>query len=185
MNLLDAILGDNAGVLSALGKNANLGETDVKNVLRQLMPAFSKGISKNISSEDGLGNLLGALDSGNHQRYLESPGELGQPATVNDGNSILGHIFGSKDVSRNVAAHAANQTGVSSGLIKKLLPLVASVAMGALSKQSSTAGILGQALNSAEGSGSSGALGMLTGFLDADNDGSVADDLLKLATKFF
>ena len=58
-------------------------------------------------------------------------------ATRMDGNKILGHILGSKDVSRNVAAAAANDTGIDADLIKKALPLVAALAMGAMSKKTS------------------------------------------------
>jgi len=46
--------------------------------------------------------------------------------TVQDGNGILGHIFGSKDVSREVAARASAQSGVGADVLKKLLPIGAS-----------------------------------------------------------
>jgi len=70
-----------------------------------------------------LAGLLGALQGGQHEQYLENPQMLGQPQTVNDGNAILGHLFGSKDVSRAVAGRAAEQTGIGSDVLKKLLPL--------------------------------------------------------------
>lgn len=184
MNLLDTLLGSGGGsVLGALGKNANLGETDIKNVLRRLVPALSKGIKNNISKEQGLDGLLNALNSGNHQRFLDAD-EMNQPTTADEGNAILGHIFGSKDVSRNVAAHAARESGVRPGVVKQLLPLVASAAMASLSKQSSVAGLLG-ADSEAEQETGIDALGMINGLLDADDDGSITDDLLNLAKKFF
>ena len=48
------------------------------------------------------------------------------------GNSILGSIFGSKDVSRSVAQDTADQTGVSVDKIKQVLPQVASIAAAAM-----------------------------------------------------
>ena len=86
-----------------------------------------------------------------------------------DGNNILGHIFGSKDVSRNVAAQAASSTGIGASLIKKALPLLASLAMGAMSKGSNS----GKSLNNLD-------LGT-----QGDDDGFGLDDVLDLAKKFF
>ena len=61
-----------------------------------------------------MGALLSALTNGNHSQYLENPELLGQQSTVAEGNGILGHIFGSKEVSRSVAGQAAEQTGIGS-----------------------------------------------------------------------
>ena len=90
---------------------------------------------------------------------------------------------GSKEVSRQVASHASQQTGVSSDILKKMLPVVATMVMGGLSKQSNTgggalAGLLGGASKQ-----QSGGQSLLTSFLDADGDGSVADDLLGMFLK--
>ena len=70
-----------------------------------------------------LGALLGQLGGG---RLLDSV--LGsQPTPIEPGNEVLGQIFGSKDVSRSVADHAAGQTGISAGLLKQMLPILASL----------------------------------------------------------
>jgi hypothetical protein len=113
---------------------------------------------------------------------VDHPEELTRTETVADGNNILGHIFGSKDVSRNVAQSAAEQTGIDSGILKKMLPMVAAMAMGSLSKNSAAGGLTNQLAGNASSGGLSG---MLTQFLDADNDGNVADDLLNMAKKLF
>ena len=57
------------------------------------------------------------------------------------GNQILGHIFGSKDKSREVASQASQQSGVDSSVLKKLLPIVAgAVAMHYMSKRGRSGG---------------------------------------------
>ncbi len=124
--------------------------------------------------------LANALAKGDHQRYLERPEQLRQSAAQLEGNAILGHIFGSKDVSRNVAGAAARETGVDAGIIKKLLPLLAPVVMGALSSRASSAGML-----SGGGSSSGSSLGAIASFLDFDKDGSAIDDVLNIARRFF
>ena len=126
----------------------------------------------------GLEGLMTALAGGTHQRYIDDPSTLTDAATVQDGNGILGHILGSKDVSRQVAAQASAQTGIDANVLKRMLPLVATLAMGALSKQ--TAG--GARADTA--AAAPGLLGMLTPLLDSNRDGSVADDVMGMVGKF-
>jgi hypothetical protein len=184
MNLLDTLLNNQGGeTVKSIAKSAGLGESDTKSILEKLAPAVAKGINNNASNESGLESLIGALNKGSHQRYLDEPNTLGQKETIDEGNAILGHIFGSKDVSRNVASHAAKETGQDSGVIKKMLPMVAATIMGALSKQNASLGSLGSAFSG--GQDTSSKLGMLGSFLDSDKDGEVMDDVLKMAKKFF
>ena len=62
-------------------------------------------------------------------------------------------------------------------MIQKMLPMLATVLMGTVSKNKST--LMGENGNAAAPKGQS----MLMSFLDADNDGSVVDDLLGMAKK--
>jgi hypothetical protein len=182
MNLMDMVLNaQNGDAVRQLGKNFNLPENDTQEAIRQLMPALSRGVKRNIGSEDGLSALLAALGTGKHQRYIDRPEELGREEAQIDGNNILGHILGSKEVSRKVAGAASGKTGINTDILKKMLPMIATMAMGALSKQSASQG-MAKALG---GGQSSGAMDMLSSFLDADKDGSALDDLLGMAGKFF
>ena len=52
------------------------------------------------------------------------------------GNGILGHLFGSKDLSRAVASQAAQATGLGQQTLQQMLPVIASMIMGGLFKQS-------------------------------------------------
>ena len=58
-----------------------------------------------------------------------------EPTEIGKGNEILGQIFGSKDGSRAVAAQASAQSGVEPSLLKKMLPVLAMVAAGYITKQ--------------------------------------------------
>jgi hypothetical protein len=173
MDLLNALM-DSAGRdgLARLGGQVGLPADQTQQVLRQVLPALGQGLKRNISQSGGLESLARGLQTGNHQRYLDDATALADPAARDDGNAILGHIFGSKDVSRNVAAQAASQTGVDADVIKQLLPMVAAMAMGALSKQ--TAG--GQQLPGGD---------LLGSLLGGGKDGLGLDDVLNMARKFF
>ncbi len=211
MNILDAIL-NNGAVVEQMAKNFNLDANSAQSAIKHMLPALTRGVQNNAKKEGGLDGLLGALAAGKHSRYVEQPDLLGQAGTTSDGNAILGHILGSKDVSRNVAGHAAKETGLDFGLLKKMLPVLATVVMGSLGKQTQQKGILEQAMGGLLGGGSGGggllgggggllgglanALGggqkksnpaadILGSFLDADKDGSAMDDILGMAKKFF
>ena len=174
MNILDSILGAQGGdAPQQLARQFGLNESQVSSALSALVPAVAAGFQQNMSSPQGLDGLLSALGGGQHQRYVDDLGSLHQPDTTVDGNGILGHIFGSKDVSRQVASRAAAQTGISEGVLKSMLPVVAAMAMGAMSKKVSAAPA------PAAGARPAGdLLGMLTPMLDKDRDGSIVDDVM-------
>ena len=195
MNLLETLLNENGGgVVREIARNLQLPEDSTRSAIEQLTPALSRGISQNARKTGGLESLFGALQSGGHERYAKDPSLLADPDVVSDGNAILGHILGSKDVSRNVAGRAAQETGLDASILKKMLPMVAAAAMGTLGQQSSGGGgVLGQLAGSVLGGGfqqgatqsSAGMAGALESFLDSDKDGAVVDDLFSMAQKFF
>ena len=179
MNILDAILGAQGNTTQQLGRQFGLDESQVSSALSALVPAVAAGFQQNMSSPQGLDGLLSALGGGQHQRYVDDLNTLESPDTVADGNGILGHIFGGKEMSRTVASNASAQTGISEGVLKRMLPVVAAMAMGAMSKQ------VAAAPATATGSRPAGdLLGMLTPMLDANRDGSVVDDVLGMLGRF-
>lgn len=178
MNLLDTIMNaDNGGALQTLAREFNLDQDQAKGAVGALLPALASGMKKNATTPQGIQGLIGALSKGNHERYIKEPARLTEPATVADGNGILGHLLGSKAVSRQVAADASARTGVDVDVLKKMLPMVAAMAMGSVSKQTDN----GKKL-AAEMAGGGSLLGR---FLDSDGDGSITDDLMGMAKKFF
>ena len=182
MNLLETILSaGNGNAVQELARNFNLDENQTKGALGALLPALTRGIKQNAMTPDGLQGLIGALSGGNHERYLDKPQALSAPETIADGNGILGHLLGSKEVSRQVAAQASTQTGVDANVLKKMLPMIAALAMGSMSKQTNH----GKELASSVTSGGNSAGGLLGKLLDSDGDGSVVDDLMGMARKFF
>ncbi|MCP5090063.1 MAG: DUF937 domain-containing protein [Gammaproteobacteria bacterium] len=181
MDLMDLLKATGGGdSLGQLAKTVGLGSSDTTNLVKALAPALMRGMQKNTADDAGLAGLRRALETGGHDRYIDRPELLGATETRTDGNNILGHIFGSKDVSRNVAAVAAKDTGISASLIKKALPLLASLAMGAMSKKTAA----GREIGTSASSGGLGPLGDLLG-IGGKDDGLGLDDILGMARKFF
>lgn len=79
-----------------------------------------------------------------------------------------------------MAARVAERTGTDTGIVKQLLPVLASLAMGALGKETEKRGLL-EAVESRQ---PSTLMDNFMEFLDMDDDGSVVDDLFDIARKF-
>jgi hypothetical protein len=181
MDLLSMLLDQSGGrAVRQLADNFGLEESQALSALSNLIPPLGQGLARNASEQGGLDRLLAALTGGQHQRYLEDPSILNQEDSIRDGNGILGHILGSKDVSRQVAQQASERTGIGADILKKMLPMIATLAMGALSRQ--TANVR---TSQAGPSPADGLTGILGSFLDSNRDGSIADDVLGMASKFF
>jgi hypothetical protein len=182
MNLVEMILQANGGGnVRQVASKFGLQESQAKSAIENLLPALSQGLQRNMAAPGGLASLLGALQGGAHTKYLDRPDTLAQDDTIQEGNGILGHLLGSKDVSRRVASDAAAQTGLDASILKQMLPIVATMVMGSMSRQANQAGLAAASPGSAP---PAGAMGALASLLDGNKDGSVADDLLGLAKKF-
>jgi hypothetical protein len=181
MDLLNMILDQgNGSIVRQLAGNFGLNEDQTVSAITNLLPALGQGLARNASTSGGLDALMGALTSGGHQRYLEDPSTLGMEETVQDGNGILGHILGSKEVSRQVAQQAAANTGVGADILKKMLPVIAAMAMGALSRQTT-----GSREAAAAGPAAGGLTDLLSQFLDANRGGSMLDNVIGMASRIF
>jgi len=181
MDLLNSVLtASGGGPLRQIAQKFGLSEEQTASAVSALVPALGQGLARNATRPDGLQSLVAALSSNKHERYLERPDLLDQPETVQDGNGILGHILGSKDVSRQVASQASARTGLSPDLLKQMLPLVATLAMGVLSRQNASS-----AAQNPPGGQTGGLMGTLSQFLDRNKDGSVVDDIMGLGSRLF
>ena len=191
MNLTDILA--QAGGIDSMAKQLGVPPAIAKQGAEALLPAILGGFSKQAqaSGSAGLGGLLGQLVGGG---LLDAV--LGsQKAPVDKGNDVLGQIFGSKDVSRTVAGHAAQQTGIDSGMLKKMLPILAMLVAGYMAKQGGQSGggglgdLIGGMLGGSGGgaqAGSGGLGGMLGGLgklIDRNGDGNPLDDILGMAGK--
>ncbi|MBI4910694.1 MAG: DUF937 domain-containing protein [Acidobacteria bacterium] len=176
MNLLETLLNaQDGGAVRQIAGRFSLDESQAQSAISALLPALAGGLQNNVSREGGMDALLGALGGGNHQRYIDDPSTLDQDDAISEGNGILGHLLGSKDVSRQVASSAAEQTGVDNSILKQMLPIVATLVMGALSKQTATAqetppqdnvlGLIGSVLGGGQSGGQSDLAGGVLGLM--------------------
>jgi hypothetical protein len=198
MNLTDILA--QAGGLQAMARELGVSERQATSGAEALLPAILGGLKKQAQPAglDGLGGLLGQLGGGGLLDNVLSPA----PTDVDQGNDVLGQIFGSKDVSRTVAQDASARSGLDPALLKKMLPILAMLVTGFLSRQhggggdaasmapsaAPAGGGLGDLLGGLLGGGGGRATpaqggGGLASMLDLNGDGNPLDDILRMAGK--
>lgn len=174
MNLAETIAQLGGPAVEQVAKQFGLPTSVTSQAVGMLLPSLSNGIANNTKKEGGLASFLGALTSGNHAQYIEQPESLAASSTTEDGNNILGHLLGGKDASRAVASTVAGVLGIENDTVKKMLPVVAALAMGGLAKQTKSAGLSEE---NASGSGPSDILGQLAGMIDVKDAASILGKL--------
>lgn len=136
-SLFDMLAGaQNGNALNQIARQFNLSQQQAQDAMEALLPAFSQGLKRNAATPNDLGSFLSALASGQHAKYYEDASNAFSSQGLQDGNGILGHLFGSKDLSRAVAQQASQATGIGQDILKQMLPVLASMIMGGLFKQS-------------------------------------------------
>ena len=190
------------GILDLLAQNLTGNQTDqiaqrigadprtTQQAIGAALPAILAAMNRNTNSSQGAGALAAALDRDHDGSLLDNlggflGGQLGGKQA--DGGGILGHILGGQR--QTVEQGVAKASGLDMGSVAKLLPILAPIVMAALGRQkrargldpTGLSGLLGQEATRARQQAPSGLLGALSGFLDADGDGSVQDDLMARA----
>jgi hypothetical protein len=156
------------GGIDAIASQLGIPRQQAEQGAEALLPSILEGFGNRVGEEGesgvgGIGAILDALGGAGLARNVIGP----EPTEVSKGNDILGQIFGSKEVSREVAGQASQASGLDPAILKKMLPILAMLVAGYLSSQSGRqgglGGVLGQVLGGMAGGG--GGMGGLGGVL--------------------
>lgn len=118
-------------VAAAFGLDPAKAETAI-DVMGQ---ALIDRIERNTLSRGGLADLVELLERPSAGRALTDPGNLAAPQIADAGNGVLGVLLGDKHLSRGIAANAARESGLDEATLKRMLPAVASMLIGALQRK--------------------------------------------------
>jgi len=99
-----------------------------------LTPAFAQGFQRQSQSDAAARRLHELMGAETYARAFEAQAAALDPRARNAGEDALGALFGSKDVSRAVAAQAAAASGVQADIIRKVMPVLTSVLIGGVIK---------------------------------------------------
>ncbi|WP_295419730.1 DUF937 domain-containing protein [Sulfurovum sp.] len=178
--LIDMII-NNPQIAGSIAKQVGIDIGDADSVIGKLAPILMGSAKKNLQSDQDSGGLLEQIGNSQFSEMLDKPEETMQRDDLtNIGNDILGELTGSKENSRKVAKHVEQETGMSASIIKKMLPMLAPLIIGALTKKAAPSINEYQRQPQAQ---SGGLESMITGMIDQDNDGSMIDDIMGMAMK--
>ncbi len=178
--LIDMII-NNPAIAGSIAKQVGIDIGDAGSIIGKLAPILMGSAKKNLQSDRDSGGLLAQIGNNQFSEMFDRPEETMQRGDLtNIGNDILGQLTGSKENSRNVAKHVEAETGMSADIIKKMLPMLAPLVIGALTKKSAPQREEYQREPQAQ---SGGLASILTGMLDKDHDGSMIDDIMGMAMK--
>ena len=176
---------------SQLGDGASREQTATatSSILSTLMGAMAR----NASTPDGASSLNNALEKDHDGGVLENlMGMLGgqetaAPSRTMNGSGILGHILGGQQ--GGAVDMISKMSGLSNGNTGNLMATLAPMVMGMLGKakreSNLDAGGVSDLLSgfAKKEQASNPAMSLITGFLDADGDGSIIDDVAGMLGK--
>ncbi len=137
LSLIDMFTQAGGGnAVNQMAKQFGLSPDQTQAAIDALMPALSMGLKQNTTNTADMGKLMQGMVATGQANYFDNIAKAFNPAGVSDGNAILSNLFGTKDVSRAVAAQAAEASGVGQDILKQMLPVLASTMMSGMFKQS-------------------------------------------------
>ena len=124
--------------MAGLSREFDLTPEQTQSAVAALLPAISIGLKRATATPEGLGNLF-ALMAQQPDLYAayDDPRAAFSPEARAAGNAALSTIFGSPDASRAISAQAQNLSGVTSAILKKLLPIVVGMIISGLMRSGS------------------------------------------------
>ncbi|MGI4879072.1 MAG: DUF937 domain-containing protein [Janthinobacterium lividum] len=190
LDLINRFGGEDA--VAAMAARVGLSPEQTQSAMAALMPAVAGGMAKHVEANGPAG-----LDAAAGQAAaITSGGAVASDAAVEHGTNILGSLFGSSQVTDAVTGHAAAATGLDASKLAALLPMIATLAAGALGHAGGQApaeggglggmlgGLLGQVTGGTGGAApATGAAGTLMSMLDFNKDGNVMDDIMGVVGK--
>ena len=178
------------GVAAQLASRLGISEGTARTAVQLAVPLVIAALARNASQPQGAQDLHQAVTQDHDGSILDNlNGYLANPESAN-GSGILGHVLGGQRPA--VENNLAQATGLDQSSAGSLLEMVAPLVMGAVGREQQQNGFdsqglsqyLGQQQQQAE-SANPDLMGSLSSMLDSNRDGSVVDDLSRMAGGFF
>ncbi|MDB5557525.1 MAG: hypothetical protein JWQ36_459 [Enterovirga sp.] len=140
VSLFDIVRQAQSGsAMSNMSRQFGLSPDQTQRAMEALLPAFTLAFQHSVQNPNTLAQLLDMMASGRYAPFFDMPGQFGQAQP--SGHEILDKLFGSPEASRQIAAQASMLTGIGSQVLQQMLPALAPVVMGGLSRYSTLEGM--------------------------------------------
>jgi len=165
--IINAAQGGNG--INTLATQFGIAPDQAQQAVSALLPAISMGLQQQAQSIDGWRNILLTLGQAQGSATLFDADGDGIPDHVqNEGRNALGALFGGQAVTDAVAQHAAQFAGLPASLMQQMMPAIAAMVVGGLTRGAMKNGLGGlfspmMQGGAAQGAGFGGLLGSLMG----------------------
>ena len=122
------------GAFDAIARAYGMTPEQMRAATAALTPAFAQGFQRQTQSDAAARRLHELMGAEAYARAFEAQAAALDPSAKSAGEDALGALFGSKEVSRAVAAQAAATSGVQADIIRKVMPVLTSVLIGGVIK---------------------------------------------------
>lgn len=177
------------GTIQQMSRTLGADPAATSNAVSMAIPVIVGGLAKNASNPQGAASLDRALNA-HDGSILDNLGGLlggGETGAMGGmGGKILGHILGARR--GPVEQGVGKASGLDAAQVAQLMAMLAPIVMGFLGRMKNQKGLdanqLPDVLAQGRAQGEQTLPG-LSGMLDSNDDGSIADDLARIGTSMF
>jgi hypothetical protein len=189
---LQELLGQEGGdqALNQISQSVGADHGAVSSAVQMALPLIVGAMAKNAQDPAGAQSLDNAVQE-HDGSLLDNIGGIATAALAANGGGILSNILGGSKQDA-AASQISQSTGLSSGQVMQILMMLAPIVMSYLGRQKQQQGLdasglsnmLSQQTQQAQSAGNP-MMNMVSGFLDANHDGSALDDIAGMAMNYF
>lgn len=122
-----------------MARQFGLSGEQTQRALEALLPAFSLGLQRSAQNPNAFAQLLEMMSSGRYAPFFDGGAAGMSPQAA--GQQVLDRLFGTPDISRQIAAQASAATGIGAQVLQQMMPGLAAMLMGGLFRYASVEGV--------------------------------------------
>jgi len=127
--------GRDSAAVRNLAQAFGISPEQAQTTLRTVMPEMAQELERLTLSRGGLADLIEIYGRAQHETVIDDAALTRRNGVRDEGNELLGQIFGTKHKSRVVAQRAARESKLAVNLVKQMLPVIATMFMGGLERE--------------------------------------------------
>jgi hypothetical protein len=140
VNLFDIVRQAQSGsAMDNFSRQFGLSLDQTQRAMEALLPAFTLAFQRSVQNPNAFAQLLEMMASGRYAPFFDGGAQANNAQS--NGQQILDTMFGSSEVSRQIAAQASAMTGIGAQVLQQMLPALAPVLMGGLFRFTSVEGL--------------------------------------------
>jgi hypothetical protein len=135
-NLTEIMQAAHSGqAFDTMARQFGLTPQQARSAVEALLPAFSLGLQRQTQSLQMLSALLAQVAAAQQQASAyDNPAAAFSPYAAQQGQGLIGIVFGDPEVARQIAAQAAAMSGVSMQILQQMMPFMATMLMGGMNR---------------------------------------------------